>query len=428
MSERPGPTARFTRRSLIVAGVAAGGAYALGRAFWDGALVEPAQPGEGPYGPLGAADRNGIRLPEGFSARAVARGNEPLAGTAQRLPHVRPIYADGQATFATDDGGWILVTNSEVPMGRPRRASNGVLVPDLGELAGELRGDARLGAGVAAIRFDNWGRVVDAYRILEGTDTNCAGGLTPWGTWLSCEEIEGGRVWECDPAGEREPVELPALGTFKHEAAVVDPVGERVYMSEDLEDGGFYRFTPDAYPDLSSGALEIATVDDGGGVSWTAVPDPSASSQPTRLQVPAATEFHRGEGMWFDSGVAYLATTSDGVVHAYDTEAETIGRIYEAAALEDPPLTGVDNLTVSAAGDIYVAEDNDAVELDIGLITRERTVSRFLTLTGPGQLGSEITGPVFDPSGTRLYFSSQRADRFGITYEVSGPFRGAEGL
>ena len=75
------------------------------------------------------------------------------------------------------------------------------------------------------MRFDAAGRPRSAYRILDGTTQNCSGGGTPWGTWLSCEEVMGGLVWECDPSGERRALSRPAMGTFKHEAAAVDPRG-----------------------------------------------------------------------------------------------------------------------------------------------------------------------------------------------------------
>src|SRR5690606_16505945 len=83
--------------------------------------------------------------------------------------------------------------------------------------------DVPLTGGAGAIRFAADGSIVDAYGILDGTLSNCAGGLTPWGTWLSCEEWEdtegyaAGRVWECDPFGVEDAVARPALGICKHE-------------------------------------------------------------------------------------------------------------------------------------------------------------------------------------------------------------------
>ncbi len=388
-----------SRRTLLQSGLLGAAALSFGPGFWRDALAAtPARPGPGPYGPLRAPDANGIRLPEGFTSRVIARAGVPVRNT----PYTFPIFPDGQATFSTPDGGWILVTNSEVP-------STG---------------------GASAIRFAPDATITDAYRILDGTDVNCAGGPTPWGTWLSCEEVDDGQVWECDPTGARAAVVRPALGTFKHEAVCVDPDG-RLYLSEDLGDGGLYRFTPTAYPDLAAGLLEVAC-GTGPQVSWKAVPDPLARDTPTRSQVPDIRRFARGEGIWFDSGTVYLATTADETVHAYDTATETIEVLYRADDAGDTPLRGVDNLHVSRSGDLFVAEDsyeNDPDAMDVCIITPEREVSRFLKLTGsehflPGPAQSETVGLTFDPSGTRLYFGSQRAFGTGVVYEVTGPFRG----
>jgi uncharacterized protein len=403
----------YRRREFLRGSLIGTAALAFGPAFWRDALAAPTQPGSGPYGPLQAPDANGIMLPEGFESRIVARGGVPVEGTT----YVWHIFSDGQATFPTSDGGFILVANSELPA--PPEVPDPPVIGDLGD------------GGASAIRFTADGSIAAAYRILRNTSTNCAGGGTPWGTWLSCEEIDEGRVWECDPEGPPEAaVVRPALGVFNHEAVAVDPEGERLYLTEDLNDGGLYRFTPNAYPDLSAGLLEIAQVGSGGNVTWAEVPDPSAASTPTRQQVPGATQFKRGEGIWFDSGIVYVATTADSKIHAYDTGAERIEVLYDAKALDDPPLTDVDNITVSRSGDLFVCEDDGGDDpFDIAIITPQREVARFLKVTGPqhgiggSEASSELTGVIFDPSGTRMYFSSQRAFVTGVVYEVSGPFR-----
>ena len=88
------------------------------------------------------------------------------------------------------------------------------------------------------------------------------------------------------------------------------------------------------------------------------------------------------------------------------------------------PLLRVDNITASASGELFVCEDISTAEIDIGLITRDRRVSKFLSVSGPKHAGSELTGVTFDPSGSRLYFASQRAEGGrGAVYEVSGSFR-----
>jgi uncharacterized protein len=397
------------RREFVQACAMGAGALAFGPAFWDRALAAPARLGRGPYGPLGPEDENGIRLPEGFTSRKIAQGGLPVGDTG----YVWHIFSDGQATYRTRNGGFILVSNSENP-------------PDLG-----TGGPGGTG-GASAIRFRSDGSIADAYRILDGTRVNCAGGATPWGTWLSCEEHNEGQVWECDPTGVEEAVARPAMGVFEHEAVAVDPVGKRVYLTEDNAAGGFYRFTPKNYPNLRSGRLEVARVRADRRVEWIRVPDPMAESAPTREQVAGMTQFNRGEGIWFDSGTVYLCTTNDSKIHAYDTETRRMRVVYSAARFEDPPLTNVDNITVSRSGDLFVCEDtanSDDPGLDIGIITPSRRIARFLkvtgtTHTGSGEARSELAGVVFDPSGERMFFASQRGFVTGVIYEITGPFRG----
>jgi uncharacterized protein len=388
------------RREFLQTGLVAAGALTFGPGFWQHALAAPVRQGAGPYGSLKDPDANGLMLPEGFSSRVIAQGGQPVSGTT----YAWHTWSDGAATFSTGDGGWILVSNSEVPGG----------------------------GGASAIRFDSDADITDAYSILSGTSTNCAGGKTPWGTWLSCEEVEDGQVWECDPQGEDDAVARPALGEFKHEAVAVDPNRGHLYLTEDLGDGGFYRFTPDSPEDLSDGLLEIAKAGSDGTVKWKEVPDPSASSTPTRGQVPGAKRFRRGEGIWFDSGIVYIATTQDAKIHAYDVARKRIKVLYNAADFNNPPLTNPDNITVSRSGDLFVCDNShDGTPFDICIITPGRRISRFVKVTGTQHgdpnsetVGSEPTGVAFSPSGNRLYFASQRAFVNGVIYEVEGPFRG----
>ena len=382
-------------------GVGAVAAAGLGAAFWgdvfDAAGSAAGSPRRG-YGPRAPANELGLRLPDGFRSRMIARGREPVPGTSYRWHEA----SDGMACFPADDGGWILVSNAETLVG-----------------------------GASAVRFDAAGGVRSAYRILDGTTQNCSGGGTPWGTWLSCEEVMDGLVWECDPSGRRRALSRPAMGTFKHEAAAVDPRGRRIYLTEDLMDGCLYRFTPTDWHDLDSGLLEVATVGRGGAVSWTEVPDPAARRAQTRDQVRGATRFKRAEGIWHDDGTVYISTTGDHRVHAYDIERERIEVIYDGLGDGYTPLLRVDQLTANRAGEVFVCEDIATEEIDIGLIDRAGRVSKFLSVTGPDHVGSELTGVTFDPSGSRMYFSSQRAfgsDGMpgpGAIYEVSGPFRGS---
>jgi secreted PhoX family phosphatase len=391
----------LSRREFIAIGVGGVASAAVGAGLWREILDSAPRAAHRPisgYGPRGAPDANGIRLPEGFHSRVVAVGEQDVASTGYSWH----LASDGMATFPTDDGGWILVSNSET-----------------------------LDGGASSIRFDRDGKIADAFRILGGTMQNCSGGGTPWGTWLSCEEVEGGSVWECDPSGRAPAIRRPAMGAFKHEAAAVDPRGKRIYLTEDLINGAFYRFTPARWPDLSEGRLEIAAVARDGRTQWTEVPDPAARSAPTRRQVPGSTEFKRGEGIWHDDGTVYVATTGDHRVHAYDVRRERFEVIYDGLASRSAPLLRVDQMTASQGGEIFVCEDLATDEIDIGVFDRAGQVSRFLSVTGDLHVGSELTGVTFDPSGRRMYFASQRSGGEdgmpgpGAIYEVSGPFRGA---
>ncbi|GAA3243244.1 alkaline phosphatase PhoX [Actinocorallia longicatena] len=381
------------RRGFLRGAVAGGGAVAFAGGLWQEAFAAPAQPGAGPYGPLGAVDARGVQLPAGFTSRIVARSMQMVEGTSYRW-HPAP---DGGACFPDGDG-WIYSSNSEVP----------------------------LVGGVSALRFAADGTITGAYRTLSLTQLNCAGGATPWKTWLSCEEYDFGCVYETDPYGVKAAKPRPAMGRFKHEAAACDPDHKVVYLTEDQPDGCFYRFTPKTWGDLSSGTLEVLVGTAPGPVGWKRVPNPEFWVTATRDQVEGALRFKGGEGCYYAHGICYFTTKGDNRVWAYDAGARTLDLAYDDdLVVGTPPLTGVDNITGTAGGDLYVAEDGGNMEINV--ITPEGVVTPFLRLAG--QEKSEITGPAFSPDGRRLYFSSQRGTsgsllgNDGLTYEVTGPFR-----
>ena len=232
-------------------------------------------------------------------------------------------------------------------------------------------------------------------------------------------------MYECDPFGEKAAQVRPALGAFKHEAVAVDTVHEHLYLTEDEPDGCLYRFRPDrALPDLSSGVLEVAQVVSQAGkqwVQWHAVSDPAASVELTRKQVGVATTFNGGEGIAFFETRIYFTTKGDNRVWAYDVESTELTVVYDIKTSANPILKGVDNVVITPAGDVIIAEDGGDNQLVA--LTPDNQVVPLLQVMG--QDDSELTGPAFDPTFTRLYFSSQTGfikDGPGITYEITGPF------
>jgi uncharacterized protein len=404
----------LSRRSLLKAS-ALGAAISFSPSFYKHALAAPSRAGNGPYGPLLAPDANGVALPAGFTSRVIAVSGTPVVGEGPlgqpiALPYVWHTFPDGAACFPDGDGGYHYVNNAEV----------------LGGLG-----------GAGAIHFDADGRIVSAYPILEGTSGNCAGGATPWGTWMSCEEAgNAGQVWECAPDGSFEGQALPMLGFFNHEAVAVDPINQHLFLTEDNGSGLFYRWVMAAgrydeamstgrfrAMDATDGTLQSARLADDGSVTWVDVPDPTAT--PLR-QTVQATPFRGAEGIWYDSSYVYFTTKGDDRVWAHDIEAQTITVLYDPTDFATPPLTGVDNVTIAPSGDVLIAEDGG--DLEIRLITADtREVAPMMRLPGIEHRASEITGPCFSPDGSRLYFSSQRGGLrtpgIGITFEITGPFR-----
>ncbi|HEY1059734.1 MAG TPA: alkaline phosphatase PhoX [Limnobacter sp.] len=408
---------------------------ASGNNRFGGTAVSTAQFRFRNIGPLGEADANGVRVAQGFTTRVVAISNMPPASGATPWH----IFNDGGGVVPRDNGGWIYCSNSEVP----GVGTLGFQVPQLAPLANPIENLVPGLGGASALVFDPDGTVVDSYRILTGTTFNCAGVITPWKTWLSCEEIPTGLVWECDPFGQKAARSLPTLGLFSHEAVAIDSSRKLIYMTEDMPDGRFYRWVPAANdwpagaarPMFNQGLLQVLKVG-GAGVegalkspqpyTWVAAANPGSPQSENRLA--DTTVFDGGEGVWYQNDRVFFTTKGDDRLWMLNTSAQTIEVAYDLSTAKAPNniLSGVDNITMTPFGEVLVCEDGG--DMQVVVVYPDGVLVPLLQIVGQDQ--SEIAGIAFSPDGKRMYFTSDRGGPnpaggyglgLGMLYELQIP-------
>lgn len=383
-------------RRVFLQGLAlAGGSMLLTGSLersWAERATESA-PGYGPLEPV--ADRTTglplLRLPRGFAYASFGWVGDPLAGGSRT-----PGFHDGMAVVKQAvDRVW-LVRNHEV---RGRGTSVG---------PPSLTYDPAAPGGTTTLVVDTrHGSLVEARLSLAGTSTNCAGGPTPWGTWLSCEETveemqrPHGFVFEVPADDAARPEPLEALGRFVHEAAAVDPGTGIVYQTEDRATSGFYRVLPEKSGDLRAGGrLQMLALRDRPeadlrgaiapatrfAVTWVDIADPLRAHSPGTSDTlgvfmqgreRGGATFARLEGCWWDRDRVWFTATSGGAartgqVWAYRPAAEELELVYESPGVEAMDMP--DNVTVSRRGTVVVCEDGT------------RPIQRLLGLTPDGRV------------------------------------------
>ena len=414
------------------------------------------QPSAG-YGPLRPTrdETTGLpllELPEGFRSVSFGWRGDPMADGV-----LTPGAHDGMAAFPGDAGRVRLVRNHEINS-------------DAGNFGGAPAYDRRAGGGTTTLEFDaEAGRLVGARSSLCGTLRNCAGGPTPWGSWLTCEETvtapgpanglerPHGYVFEVPAGGDRPTAEpLRGLGRFVHEAVAVDPETGIVYLTEDHVRAGFYRFVPRTPGRLADGGrLEMLAVGgrprfetfrgvrDGAEFQtfWVPIAEPDrahedatrgdAAGVAMQGRLEGAAVFTRLEGAWYGRGAIYFDATSGGDAGAGQIWEYTpaSGRLRLVFQSPGPRVLDMpDNLAVSPRGGVVICEDGRGVSRMHGLTLDGRLfpfARNSVVLTGQrhGLRGDfrdrEFAGACFSPDGEWLFFNVQAP---GITFAVTGPW------
>jgi len=465
---------RTDRRGFLKHGLVAAGGLGLGAYAWSRlSRLGPAPEFHEALGPLRAvkdqtSGKRILKLPEGFRYHSFAWAGETLDDG-----YFSPEFADGMGVVNDENGIVTLIRNHEVGA------------------AGPVIGDPRKawdtsGGGTTTLRFDTRNeRLVGSNISLCGTLENCAGGVTPWGTWLSCEEApvtpeflhhgtelrqkfwglentrkSHGFVFEVHPEGESNPQPIIPMGQFYHEAAAVDPQSGIVYMTEDRSPhAGLYRYVPNRPGELmAGGVLQMlrvkghAELNKGVALNkpmtfdWVDIPDPAQGHTPgthdcsgvvAQGMAAGGTAFTSLEGCAIDQGVVYFTSKSGGKaragqVYRLDIASNTLQLIYEAT--DRNGFSGLDNVIVSPAGSLMICEDRIGLNKEAQYIAGLTTAGDLFAFCqiNPGLKGPfnghilQDTALVSEWAGVCFSTDGQwmfaNLYRPGITFAITGPW------
>ena len=415
------------------------------------------------YGPLMKDSKKVLNLPKHFSYKVISRKGDKMAD-GLRVPGL----ADGMAAFQGSNDRVILVRNHEVSPDDKKNGGFGAKNELLDRLSKDQFYDYGsgkypcLGGTTTVIYNPKTQEVEKEWLSLAGTIRNCAGGKTPWGTWITCEETTAtsGDILEKDhgynfevPASEEmelyDPIPLKDMGRFNHEAVAVDPDTGIVYQTEDRPDGLIYRFLPNTKGRLSDGGkLQILALSnyerfdtrnwDGENmplnvkyqVEWLDIDDIDSPRDDLRYRGAnkGAAVFARGEGMWYGENEFYFACTnggqkSYGQIFRYspspyegtEREIESPGTLELFIEPNNPALVdSCDNVTVAPNGDLIICEDKTTPRI-VG-VTDEGKIYHLAKNVG---YRSEFAGATFSPDGSTLFVNIQSP---GLTVAIKGPW------
>jgi secreted PhoX family phosphatase len=415
------------------------------------------RPWDATYGPLfptldEATGLPLLMLPEGFRYVSGGWTGDPLDSG-----ELTPGAHDGMAAYDGGPGIVRLIRNHEVGAGTPFSTA---------------AYDTRGGGGTTTLEFNSLtGTFLGSWDSLSGTIRNCAGGPTPWGTWLTCEETTEfpangkphGYVFEVPAVGLGDPTPIRDMGRFSHEALAIDPKTGCVYLTEDAGNtSGFYKFVPNEAGNMSAGGklfmLRVAGVKTTQHnlytgypngtrfwVDWVPVeqPDSEEPNMPGNFvwaqgRAQGAATFGRLEGAWYanfgGASKIYFVSTNGGAVGQGQVWEYSPGKEYIRLVFESPSsatLNAPDNITVSPRGGLVLCEDGGGEEFLHGL-TVDGTIFPFAknTLVLPERrnsrinagnyAGSEWAGACYSPDGKWLFANIQSP---GVTFAITGPWQ-----
>jgi secreted PhoX family phosphatase len=397
------------------------------------------------YGPLVSDPKGLLDLPKGFSYRVISK-----LGDAMDDGLTVPDRADGMGCFDLGNGKLALVRNHEL---MPDKDPGG----DIPFGYDRIDGDKVMPGGTTTLVLDAATLELEQeYRSLAGTIRNCAGGVTPWGSWLTCEEAvapasdrnEKSHGWVFEvPADAGElinPEPLTAMGRFNHEAAAVDPKTGYVYLTEDRGDSLLYRFIPNLPGKLAEGGkLQALVMADGTAdsrnwdgaavrvgemkaVRWIDLDNVESPEDDLRGRGAAkgAMMFARGEGIHMGDGEMYFCCTNGGAAKlgqvfrlrpGKNGGPDALSLFFESTSPNQ--FNYGDNLTVADNGHLIVCEDQytDTVTNHLRGITPQGEAYPFALL----RVQTEPAGACFSPDGKVLFLNSYSPT---VTLAIAGPW------
>lgn len=423
------------------------------------------------FGPISHQAGRLLSLPKGFSESVISRRGDVMSDG-----FFSPGAHDGMGAFRWKNGKVLLIRNHELspgshgsgPFGKNNELLNKIdknLVFDIG------KGERLCVGGTTTMVYNEKSQKVELeYLSLTGTVRNCAGGITPWNSWITCEETELGigdsdgfleknhgfnfEVPASDKIGLVKPEPIKAMGRFVHEAVAVQPKTGIVYQTEDSGNGVFYRYLPNVYGELQKGGkLQCLAIKEWKSadtrnwhdlktdkfpekkrfdVEWIDLDNVEAPDNDLRIRAfeKGGTRFAAAEGIWYGKDELFFACTSGGHNHKgqifryipskFEGQPEEKNHPGKIELFLEPnnieTLENCDNLTIAPWGDVIICEDKEDPRI-IGITPKGET---YVIAKNIGYRESEFAGPVFSPSGDTLFVNIQSP---GLTLAITGPWK-----